>query len=62
MTNLEKAVNWFEMNGYEVSVDAFEGVYVGIDENLMVEITEAEIQHRAEIWDEALKIINKLDT
>lgn len=59
---LEKAINWFEMNGYEVSIDRYEGVFVGIDENLMVEITEGEIQHRAILWDEALKMINELDS
>ena len=60
MTNLEKAKDWFAMNGYDVHVDRFEGVFVGIDENLMVEITEAEVKHRANLWDEAVEQISKL--
>ena len=60
MTNLEKAKDWFVMNGYDVHIDAYEGVFVGIDENLMVEITDAEVKHRAELWDEAVKQINEL--
>jgi len=60
MTNLEKAKEWFAMNEYEVHVDRFEGVFVGIDENLMVEITDAEVKFRAELWDEAVEESDKL--
>lgn len=60
MTNLEKAKEWFAMNSYEVHVDRFEGVFVGIDENLMVEITDAEVKFRAELWDEAVEESDKL--
>jgi hypothetical protein len=48
------------MNGYEVHVDRFEGVFVGIDENLMVEITDIEVNWRAELWDEAVEQSNEL--
>lgn len=60
MKTLEKAKKWFEMNGYEVHVDRFEGVFVGIDENLMVEITDSEVNWRAELWDEAVEESDKL--
>jgi len=53
MSNLEKAKAWFEMQSYEVSID--DGtMYVGIDENLMVQITTSEIDWRADLWDEAV--------
>ena len=38
----------------------FEGVFVGIDENLMVEITDIEVNWRAELWDEAVEQSNEL--
>jgi len=61
MTNLEKAKEWFTMNEYEVHVDRFDSVIsVGIDENLMVEISDAEVKFRAELWEEAVKQSNEL--
>ena len=55
MTNLEKAKNWFAMNSYDVNIDTFGSMFVGIDENLMVQITTDEVDWRADLWDEAVK-------
>jgi hypothetical protein len=53
MTNLEKAKAWFEMESYEVLIDD-NTMYVGIDENLMVQITTSEVDWRADLWEEAV--------
>ena len=50
LTELQKALLWFEHNGFECSTDDDSTIYLVVN-NFNIQVSTSEVLYRAELWD-----------